>query len=199
MSYSAVDATMENVYHAHKDSAWTLTEVADLASLFRDWEEVTASPLRAGQVSLTRITATDLTGPTGQRADVVIDPPIAGGAAGPILPANVTWAVKANIGERGKGRNGRTYWIGLSEDMVILSQMDPTIGADIVAALNTLRTTLPASTLACDLGIIHQYVAKVHITPAPFSPIVVWSATDLLIDSQRDRLPGHKRHKRPTS
>jgi hypothetical protein len=199
MGYLSGGEPAENVYHVHKASAWSAPEINDLLTVFSDWESTTAKSKRSDQVQLVRLTGTDLTSLTSDRVDIALVAPIAGTNVSPVMPANVTFAVKANIGERGKGRNGRTFWIGLAENKCLNNSIDETAAGDIQTALNTLITDVLSGPPAANLGIIHTQAAGLPISPASFTPILTFTYTDLFLDSQKNRLPGHKRHKRPTT
>ena len=196
MVYSSGEDTQENVYYVHKASAWSQPDIIDLLTVFSTWESTVASDERSQDVSLVRMIGTDITGLTGARVDLPLVAPIAGQEVSPVLPANVTFAVKANIGERGKGRNGRKFWIGLAENMVVENTVDETRAGDIQSDLNALISAVNAGPPSATLGVIHTKSGGLPIEPATFSAIVNFAYTDLTIDSQRDRLPGHKRHKR---
>ena len=198
MVYSSGDDLMENVYYVHKGTSWTTSDINDLLTVFSTWESTVAADERSAEVSLIRMVGVDLTSLAGARVDLPLVAPIPGGEPSGALPANVTFAVKANIGERGKGRNGRKFWIGLAESMVAENLVDETRAGDIQTDLNGLITAVAAGPPAAALGIIHTVVAGIPQNPAPFTPILSFSYTDLTVDSQRDRLPGQKRHKRPT-
>lgn len=194
--YRSGGELVANVYHVHKGTAWSAPEILTLLGAFSSWETNDASPLRSSQVSLIRLVGTDLTSLTSDRVDQQLSAPISGGDLAAVLPNNVTFAVKANIGERGKGRNGRTFWIGLSEAMVVGSFVDDAVAGQIQSALNTLITDISAALPGASLGIIHTRVNNVPISPATFSSVDSFTYTNLEVDSQKDRLPGHKRHKR---
>lgn len=196
MIYTCGGELVENVYHAHKDSAWDLTTLGALAAAFVSWETSEAAPLRSEQVSLVRVVATDLTSLTSGRVDTQLVTTVDGGVVSPVLPNNATWAVKQNIGERGRGRNGRTFWIGLAENQVIGNQIDTTVGDSIQSALNALITDVGAAVAGAALGVMHRPPGDPPTGSATFTPTQNFTYTDQLIDSQRDRLPGHKRHKR---
>jgi hypothetical protein len=67
---------------------------------------------------------------------------------------------------------------------------------EIVAALNTLRTDIGAVTGSDGLCIPHFVVDKIRPPTVGNSLVVSYSYSDLYIDSQRDRLPFHKKHKK---
>lgn len=194
MRYANGGDYSENVYHVQYGTGWDATSLAALTSAFINWETTVASLIRSDEVALIRVTATDLTSLASSRDDAILAVPVPGGVSSPVLPPNVTWAIKGNIGERGRGRNGRCFWIGLAESMVVGALVNGSIAAGIETALNDLITDIAVAIPGAILGVIHQYAAGVQITPATFSEILAWVYTDLTCDSQRDRLPNHKRH-----
>lgn len=195
MGYLSGGEPCENVYHVHSSVAWTMVLLEDLLATFQAWEMDTAAPLRSTGAELIRATATDLTSMTSPRYDEPLETPVPGTDASQVLPSNVTLAIKADIGERGRGRNGRSFWIGLAEDMVTDNAVGAVDVTNIVSALNTLIMDITTAAPDQALGIIHTMAAGVPLTPATFSPIIGWSVTDRSIDSQRDRLPFHKAHR----
>lgn len=188
---------VENVYYVHKGSSWSAPEILDVLGAFESWESTSASLRRSENVNLFRLVGTDLTSLTSDRVDLQLATPVDGQVVSPVLPNNVTFALKANIGERGKGRNGRKFWIGLAENQVIGSTMDTAQADFIQSSLNTLITDVATAVSGAALGVIHTKNGPLPITPATFSAIDSFTYTDLTTDSQRDRLPGHKRHKKP--
>lgn len=198
MQYRVASQMVENVYHVHKGTAWTLSDIGALAAEFLSWETTDASPLRSEDCWLERVTATDLTSLTSGRVDTQLTIPINGSDIGDCVPQNVTFAVKGNIGQRGKGRNGRTFWIGIPTSKVSNALVDVTYATSIQTALNDLNTAVATAIPGAALGVIHLYIDGVFMSPAPFSEITSWTYTNLFVDSQRDRLPDHKAHKRPT-
>lgn len=190
---------VENVYYVHKGSSWSAPEILDVLGAFESWESTSASLRRSENVNLFRLVGTDLTSLTSDRVDFQLVTPVDGQVVSPVLPNNVTFAIKANIGERGKGRNGRKFWIGLAEDQVIGSTIDTAQADFIQSSLNTLITDVSAAVPGAALGVIHTKNGPLPISPATFSAIDSFTYTDLTTDSQRDRLPGHKRHKKPAA
>lgn len=195
MEYTGGGATMSNVYHVHKATPWTEANLLSLETAFLGWETDTGSDNRAQDVALTRIKLTDLTSLASPMRDTILGVPIPGKQLSGMLPANSTIAFKGSIGERGRGRAGRQFWIGLAEDMCAGCSIDTDAGGDITANLEQLRTEIAALPLGALLGIIHTVVSGAPISPATFSAIVAWVLTDRTLDSQKNRLPNHKRRK----
>src|SRR5690349_2806179 len=199
MIYTSGGEKVENVYHVHKDSAWDLTDLGSLAAAFVSWETSEAADLRSDQVQLIRVVATDLTSLSSGRIDNQLVAPVQGTDPGAVMPNNVTFAIKNNIGERGRGRNGRVYWIGLAEDMCVGSIINTATADSIQSALNTLQTDIATAVPGAALGVMHRPGGSPPSGVASFTPTQNFTYTDLTLDSQRDRLPGHKRHKKEST
>lgn len=199
MFYQLGGENMENVYYVKSDVPWTQSALTDMLTEFTNWETTTASQQRSEQVSCIRAKAVDLTSLSSPMVDSIFVSPLVGQQVSPAMPGNVTYSVKADIGERGRGRAGRKFWIGLSENQCLENGCPDTFSDDIVDSLNTLITDITAANPDWVLGILHTVVNGAPITPATFSPIIGWVVTDLVLDSLRTRLPGHKRRRLPVA
>jgi hypothetical protein len=195
MAYLMDGEVVENVYHVHKSTPWSIGDIGTIAATFEGWENTDGAPLRSRDCELIRVTATDLTSLASGRVDQQLVVPIVGTLASDALPNNVTFAVKANIGVRGRGRSGRTFWIGLAESQVVLSQMLTASANAIQTALNNLIADISAAVPGAALSVMHLFINKVYQVSAPTDPVLTWTYTDLSIDSMKDRLPRHKAHK----
>lgn len=150
-------------------------------------------PLLTTAAQLVEIVCTSLTGLTGARVSHLVDPPLAGSVPGNYLPLNSTLAIKKNTGNRGKGRNGRIYWPQLTETNVTGDLADPVYVALLVTAAHDMGTDIALGAPAgADDVVAHQHGAHAGTS----DPIISYVASDNYIDSQRDRLPRHKRKKK---
>lgn len=200
MKFQTADTLLENVFHARSTAgSWDSTTLDAVEAAFVAWFSGTSYQYVNDSMSLFEMIATDLTSLSGLRRVYPISPPLDGNISADPLPANATFAVKANIGTRGRGQNGRIFWPSLSSDQVTLDQLNKTNADEIVAALNTLRTSIAAVTGCDGLCIPHFVVAGVRPPSVGNSLVTSYSYSDLYVDSQRDRLPFHKKHKRPVS
>lgn len=197
LKYAIPDNGIENVFHARSTAGtWDATTMDAVEAAFVAWFSTTAYQYLSNQLGLIEVIATDLTSLSGIRRVYPIEPALNGNISSGYLPANVTFAVKANIGTRGRGQNGRVYWATLCDDQVSFQTVNKTNADEIVAALNTLRTDI-ASVTGCDgLCIPHFVVGGVRPPSVGNSLVTSFSYSDLYIDSQRDRLPFHKKHKK---
>lgn len=198
MKYRLDFENVENVFHVAHDSLdpWPLAQMEDLASTFEGWEDTSAKPERGANCQLEEVIVVDETSLTTQRVTRGVVPPVVGTHAGDSLPNNATLAIKADINNRGRGKSGRTFWIGLTEGQVTANTINTANRDNIVAALNALRTAVTSLNPGYDLVTVHRVVNGVHPAEADYSVIAAFSASDTTMDSQRTRLPGHKRRRR---
>lgn len=199
VAYAYDNNNMANVWHVRTSDVPSDADLTAVLANMQTWLETDWAPLAAAQVSALSITATSLHNLSGPRMTIGISPAIVGTSDGPALPANVTIAVKANIGTRGRGKSGRTFWVGLTETQVINNEIQPTAATAIVDAMNQLNE------LMADIGanleglcIPHFVVGGIRPPSVGTSVVTSYSLANFVTDSQRDRLPGHKRAKRRT-
>lgn len=198
MKYLLDFEAAENVYHVEHGSLdpWPLADLEDLASTFEAWETSDASVVRTVSASLIEVVVTDLTSLTTQRVTRAVSPVITGAVGGDSLPNNATIAIKADINNRGRGKSGRVFWVGLAESQVTANHINTVAGDAIVLALNNLRADVLALDPAYHMVVVHRVVDGVRPAQADWSAIASFSLTDQTVDSQKNRLPNHKRHKR---
>lgn len=192
MRYRQGTNLMSNVYHVHKDSVWTKEQLDDLATLFYDWENLEGKQERSASVELTTIIAADLSAPDAPYASRAIDPAVGGLNPGQALPLNVTVAVAAVTGTRGRGRQGRVFWIGLSENQVDENVVTNTTKTNIEDDLNALLTDVNAVT-GQQLVVVHRYFLGAKLATGTFTPIQTFTMRDTTVDTQKNRLPNHSR------
>ena len=198
--YAIPENQIANVFHARATaSSWDATTMDAVEAAFVSWFSTYGSQFMNEALSLTEIIGTDLTSLAGIRRVYPIEPPLQGNYTDSSEPGNVTFAVKANIGTRGRGTNGRVFWPSISLNQYTNQQMNKTKADEIVTALNQLRTNIAAVTGCDGLCVPHFKVAGVRPPSVANTLIVNYSYSDLYLDSQRDRLPFHKKHKRHTA
>lgn len=189
---------VQNTYHVDKGggAAWTLPELETLLDCFYDtlWADI--KPLVGSAMTLISLVATDLTSLTGYKIARAIDPPEAGTNASPILPNSVTKAIRLDTGSRGKGENGRVFVPSLSEADVTNNTVGGVALAAWVAALEALRLAIPGAVPGAFLCVLSRYLDKVKRPVAIGRPVVHINTANANIDVQKDRLPGHKKHKK---
>jgi len=195
MVYLKDGEKVENVYHVAPVAGGTaLPSLANIANAFEQWESADAKQFRTDDVTLTDIRVTNLS----DESTAVYDLPasIQGTGSASTLPNNVTFALKFNAAGRGRGKQGRTFWIGVIPGNTSGSNMSVEQANALVTSYAGLRTFLTELTPSVDLAVMHQQVDGVKINPRTYTMVSSVAYTNLNLDSQRDRLPGHRRNKR---
>jgi hypothetical protein len=111
----------------------------------------------------------------------------------------VTCAIKHNTGVRGRGRQGRSFWIGMTETMYTANTIETVTVTAITAAMLALMNDVISLDPDYKLVVTHRQVDGVPLTVGTTSEILSFDIADAILDSQRTRLPGHKRNRRRTT
>jgi len=200
LKYTLPGTTIANIFHVRcTTTSWAEVDLDAVEQAFEDWFTTTGSQYINDSCFLYEITATDLTSMSGLRKVYPIDPPLAGNMNNELLPANVTFAMKASISTRGRGTSGRTFWPALGDTQVSNENITGAAANLIRTALNTLITDIGAVTNVDALVIPHFVVGGVRPPTVSASDVISYGYSDLVLDSQRCRLPNHKKHKRAGS
>lgn len=179
MRYTIPNNTCENVFHVKRGSTvWTEAQIDALEAAFRSWFTDTAAEFLSNQLSLYEILITDLTSLAGIRKSYQVSPALVGNISSGYLPANVTIAVKASIGLRGRGTNGRVYWPALCASQVSDQIITSSATTDIVGALNTLISDVAALGGGEALVIPHFKVANARPPTVTTSPVQNYLVSD---------------------
>jgi hypothetical protein len=198
LRYETPDNTLENVFYVQCTGArWVEADMDAVKAAFVAWFTASGSQQMSDTLGLYEVVATDLTDLNGIRKSYAVSPALLGNISSAILPLNVTWAIKASIGKRGRGITGRTYWPGLCVDQVSADQMDGGAANTIIGYMNALKVAIAAVPNSEGLVVPHFIVGKVRPPVVTADPVQGYLFSDLFLDSQRDRLPFHKKHKRP--
>lgn len=197
MTYRQGTNLMSNIYHVAKVDEWTQGDLVTLVEVFFDWEGSDAHLDRAATIELVYITAAALHAADGAYNARAIDPAIGGLQPGEALPLNNTIALTAITGTRGRGTQGRSFWIGLSELNVDLNVVGNATVDNLLDDMNNLLTQVNAVT-GYSMVVLHRYKDGVRLAEATNDAIVVWGVRDTTIDTQKNRLPNHTRASKRT-
>jgi hypothetical protein len=200
MKYLADGQKVQNSFYVKKPAStdhWTAGDIGNVLDVFHNnlWTAHQRAMV-CPATSLVEIVATDLTDLDGLKIARPISPTEAGTNASTNLPNNATFALKLSPQNRGRGSAGRIFWPTMPRSAVTLDSIDPAYIADAVAAIGSVVIALLALTGSPQLGVVSRYLAGVKRAIGLWRAITSIGATDNYVDSQRDRLPGHKKHKR---
>jgi hypothetical protein len=204
MSYSIADSDIaENVFGVHNTGVWTPTTLATLAAVFNTWNDTAVgghSPYEARdeESSLLQTEARDL---TTQSSPVVIVPyPGAHSAGGDVsgdVPNGLTKAFTARTGLSGRSQRGRTFVVALAQssiDVTDANLVSLTTANDYVAWFNALIVDVSTANAAWDLCVISRFHNGAPRGAGVTTPITSYGYSNLYLDYQRRRAPGHGRH-----
>lgn len=129
-----------------------------------------------------------------------IVPPTPGLLADDTAPNNATLAVKFAIALRGRGLSGRIFAIGLGESTISGGYVSETYATNIVNEHKTFVEFVETAA-ACTHVVAHRYQGNppVRLPAGVPHEVIGYSYSDLAIDSQKLRLPNHKKRKRRTT
>lgn len=199
MRYTSDGQDVYNVFHVGKATldAWEFGEITDVVNAFYDdyWSSNQQAMLTE-EIRLAEIVATDLTSLDGIRVINPIVPDEIGTHLGTIMPNNVTLAVKMAPATRGRGSSGRIFWPPPPEDEVAGDQFAPSYVTAIVTALGALQTALGALSTPSKLQVLSRVLDGVPRVTGVGKDIVAFGSSDFYVDSQKLRLPRHKRTRR---
>lgn len=187
---------VQNDLYFHKDGDWAASDLGAANDAILTYFNATGKNVINVSANLVEITATCLTSLDSPRIAGMLPEAIAGTHVGDYLPLNATIACKLATTNRGRGRNGRVFFPVLSEAQVTGDQVVEVTAGEIVAYYMAIQAAVVGSGDGITPVVVHRYRDKARLMPAEWSAIVEVLLSDTYIDSQRNRLPFHKKHKK---
>lgn len=185
----------ENVYYVENQAAWDAAALFLLAAVFGEWWIGELAPDMPLALTLTRILCRDMTTSSSPGIEYTTDLPHSGEQSVEALPNHVTVAVKWITGLIGRSFRGRTYHLGLADAGVAANAITPTLHGILNAAYNQLRSNVSTADVDWRMVVASFYSGvDVNGDPIPRATAVLTpilnAVIDLIVDSQRRRLPG---------
>jgi hypothetical protein len=198
MRYVSDGQSIYNVFHVSKPTLdhWPADQIATVLGYFEGTYWVAQRPLLCASIELLEIVATDLTDLAGLKRTRSINPAQAGTHTGINLPNSVTFAVKLQIGIRGRGVAGRIFWPTIPSDEVAIDTVDSTYAAAVAAAVVGLADVLRDDIAGFSRSVLSRYANRILRPTGIARDISSVDASNPFVDSQKNRLPQHKRHKK---
>lgn len=200
LSPNVAEVTMEfiqdgqylyNKHHFLNNAGWDAGSLNNLGTAVREWWEANCQQFTNNNVTLQAITCRDLSEAQGLETAVTTDLPQQGAGQTQPMPNHVTIAVAKKTGFAGRSFSGRTYYVGLSTDMVTVNTLE-------AAFVNELRDAFTALIdpngliLPGQLCVLSEVQAGNWRAEGICTPVTGISV-DPTLDSQRRRLPGRGR------
>lgn len=190
LNYASDTRQFQNVFHVSANTPWTLPQLQQLATDFKNWWDLQLSTRSTNDVSLTLVQTRKLdpTDPIG--FDFPVIPPIPGDLAAQSVPSNSTLTLSWRTGLAGRRFRGRTYV--------------PAVSANDVSTVDTASSVLVNSLLVAGTQLITSVLVHGALTvfhapgavPSSFDNTftdVTTAVVENILDSQRRRLPGRGR------
>lgn len=196
LRYSLDGNNAETVFHVRATGPITIPLLDTLAALITAWVSSDWAPNASSNWIVQELVLTGLNSLFDPRKSYPFSPAVAGTDTTGALPANVTIALKEDVGRRGKGIAGRWFWVGMAKGQVTGDLVNAGVVTALLAALNGLATTIATTTGFEGIAVPHLVVGGIRPPTATSDVITGFLASDNSIDTQKDRLPFHKKHKR---
>lgn len=183
---------MENTLYFQLGSAPEVEDLQLLGSALIDWYSGNIDTLQSVACQLLGVQVTDLTTAVSPSVFMPATLGTGGTVESPYLPTNCSWTVQFKTAGRGRSSQGRNYVIGLCESHALGSTIDPTTASNYVNAYNVLASGGSFES-GWVWGVLSRISGGVDRVSGLFQTITVAAYADLLLDSQRRRLPGRGR------
>lgn len=184
---------IENKYYAKGNLAITGAMCAALAHVVDAWVHTTFLPLLSSEYVYTRTVARDLTVEASFESIDATNGGQPGGISGDFLPNNVSLAIHRDTGLSGKKAKSRVYWPVITDAQRDgANKVTSGTASAFIAGLDTLKTDITSDTSnTWTYGYVQRILDHVKLSEGNFVEVLAHTVTDLILDSMRDRLPGH--------
>jgi hypothetical protein len=183
---------VNTLYFQNLTGAGTSGDLASLGADILTWWAADMLPLLTVGYALREVYAVDMSSESAPTATVTPAAPQAGSNLNPSLPNNVALCVSFRTAGRGRSSRGRNYISGLTEANADNNLFTEATANAVQAAYEKL---LDAATFSLDWTwcVYSRYEDGLPRPEAFTPPIEAVVLTDLVVDSQRRRLPGRGR------
>lgn len=196
--------TAQNIFHCVKGSAWGADDLSALCNIFVGWYETGGmgshaySEHMSENSHLTAVLARALDAEGAPEGTPTVPIPTTGGADGTTqLQNGLTFTITHRTGLAGRSFRGRTYVPCLSTNSVFevgANAIKPAYAADLVEAFRGLRDTITGHDATWFLAVVSRYHNGAARAAGISTPVVDFGYSDIYLDFQRRRAPGHNRH-----
>jgi len=181
-----------NSFYAQTTTAVTDAMVAEIADIVGTWVTTHLLPALSSSVTYNRTIATDLSSEGSFQTINATGGGSVGGGFAMTAPNNEAIAVHRQTGRSGKYQKSRIYLFGLADDnMSDFNHLGTAAAAAILSIMEDLDAAITAGVEATYItGYPQRVLDGVRLLVANFIQSTGWSFVDLVLDSQRRRLPG---------
>lgn len=184
---------VENKFYAKGVSAITAAMCDILAHVLDAWVDSQFLGQLPSEYIYVRSIARDLTAEASFESVDVTHAGAVGALTTSFEPNNVTLAVHRATGLSGKKAKSRIYWPGISGTALATpNTVTSAFGSACIAILDQLKSDITSDTSnTWKYGYVQRVLDHVKLPAGNFIEVISHTLTDLILDSMRDRLPGH--------
>lgn len=186
--YTVAGQQIENVIAVRSDDSSPGFILPDIGLAALEWAEATYMPLLSQDVTLREVYVTDITSDSGGTYTATPLAPVVGGVTEPAVANNVAFCLCLRTDKRGRSYRGRWYAGGFTRLGVVDSQIPASFANALAAALADLKTAF--TSVGCTWCVLSKRNNNAPRTAGVLTPVSIVTFTDLVVDSQRRRLPG---------
>lgn len=168
---------------------WAQSIQAELAGNVFSWWQAEYQPFQVNVCALKEIYVTPLITQTAETYSFVPTVTQYGAVVDEPEPNNVSFVVKLNTANRGRGSSGRNYTIGVYDSAVSQNTFTDDYVNGIVGGYNNLKNYIDVDTPFTWVH-VRRIINKVVLPEGLTYPVQSATFTDKTVDSQRRRLPG---------
>jgi len=182
------DQEIITTYQWRMETEPVIENLENLAAAIDDWMNDSFLPLLGDHYNYVRTTVTGLTFEEDLFAEITLSAG-PGGVAGDPLPNNVAFSIKRSSGLTGRSARGRVYVPGLKLEM--LSAPNVVLAATSDGWVDALNLLVDPAFAPDWQHVVWSYQTGglPRVTAFPYG-IDLYVAVNLILDSQRRRLPG---------
>lgn len=190
--YSLDGQIIENTLYFENSAAPEPADLSDLGDAIAAWWIANMASALTNDLSLNQVVVTDLTTETSPSVLSMAGLPHAGAGSADALPNNVVLCISFRTDHRGKSARGRNFIPGLQENQTHGSYADVGLDAVFIAAYGLLIGPAAISP-SWEWVVCSKFTGGNPRVSALMQPVTAVTVTDMVLDSQRRRLPGRGR------
>lgn len=182
---------IENTLYVRKLGVLDIGDLLPVADAAIEWWAADMAPNLTNRLTLIRVVATDLSAQNGPSVLATGFLPASGAVNSDSVPSNCALCVSFRTNFRGRAFRGRNYVAGLAEANVTLNTVESALAESIRAGYENFPSHLPEDFM--HVVVTRRVNGVVQMPSALTNQVTAYVLTDLIIDSQRRRLPGRGR------
>jgi hypothetical protein len=195
INYLQDSQVLQNTLYFENPIGWDAGEIGGFLTALRTLIVSDLMPLLSASIQVFELVGKLLDAASSVGFTLAVSPPVSGGDINEAMPNHVSYAISFKTGLSGRSFRGRNYVPGLTTASVegnVISSATRTGLLDFYTTVLDMATT--ASVI---MVVVSRYSGIDPVTKKPIprvtgitTPILSFSTADLVIDSQRRRLPG---------